>query len=1220
MSSAEAQKKINPSDDKWFNPPRIGYEDMTTMENMTLDGVLANLKDRYVEDLIYTYTSSILVAINPYKRLPIYTPKHVKKYKGVRLGKLPPHVFAIAETAYSQMINMDKNQSVLVSGESGAGKTETTKLILQFLSARTARASPVEKMVLASVPVLEAMGNAKTGRNDNSSRFGKLIKIQFDTDRYICGSIMEHYLLEKSRLCFQAPGERNFHIFYQMTLGFSAEEKAKYFLKEANYYNYINKSGCLTVDGVDESESLQEFRDALKLFDISPELEDKMFRILASVLHLGNVNFKGDDKADWANADSEQQAKNIANLLGIKFEAIKFGLLNKKIKMRNEIIDKPLNAEQCREQADALAKHLYSLLFDWLVSQLNVCTHAEEFKSFIGVLDIFGFELFQKNSLEQFLINYANEKLQQFFNHQIFKLEQRIYEEEQIDWTVIEFVDNQECLDLIEQRRPPGILSILDEECKFPRATDATLLAKLHENFENKHRYYDKPRLSRTLFGVKHFAGLVEYDVGGWRDKNKDEVPEHLIDMLSDSSDMFVAILYGPEDLPVEEKSSRARSSSTAKAPTPKPGTGGASSSSAAAAPASPRSGGAAPASPRGGPGGAAGGAAGAKGASSSTASSKLTVGQQFKTQLQSLMDLLSQTEPYFIRCVKPNPQKVPDKFDQKLIYDQLLYAGMLETIRIRRLGYPIRWNHLDFFKRFRVIVPALAGDLSKSKETATALMVALGVKMPMQAQIGLTKAFLKQELANELEDRRNNALTDVIIKLQIWWRGVQQRAHFVEKRQNSIMVQQWWRYAIACSTFKKKSAGGRKIQDWFRMVKQMKHKKFLAEEKRRKEEAKRKKEEEERKKRIEKYGREKVEAEEAVQRELEQAKNAEEIAKFRALLEAQEAEEAAEEKKKKKKKKKKKLTRTGSILMDRNEILEIPIDIDGRITVGIGWKGGQKQEMDASCLMFRYKEHRDDVYKYKPRSKDGGVTHRGGWAGGLKFISTNEGSDIQQLDVNLNKISSKINTLIFVVTLFTAGATFDSLEDAYVRLIGTRGAKEYCRYTLTSSGNENAKIMCKLYRHGYSGWRIKAIGHPGHGRLYKHMIAKVNPFLDPQPPRRRFKVKVHRGRFDKVKGKIDADGLNTYCQLRFDLDSAKSKIAKKTAQPIWKSTHQLSGHATNIELSVWHKRGISKQICIGRCVIDCKEFMKVAQQWFKFEDEESALCTGELKVSINEV
>mmetsp|Transcript_23950 Transcript_23950/g.40168 ORF Transcript_23950/g.40168 Transcript_23950/m.40168 type:complete len:863 (-) Transcript_23950:420-3008(-) len=859
MSSAEAQKKINPSDDKWFNPPRIGYEDMTTMENMTLDGVLANLKDRYVEDLIYTYTSSILVAINPYKRLPIYTPKHVKKYKGVRLGKLPPHVFAIAETAYSQMINMDKNQSVLVSGESGAGKTETTKLILQFLSARTARASPVEKMVLASVPVLEAMGNAKTGRNDNSSRFGKLIKIQFDTDRYICGSIMEHYLLEKSRLCFQAPGERNFHIFYQMTLGFNAEEKAKYFLKEANYYNFINKSGCLTVDGVDESESLQEFRDALKLFDISPELEDKMFRILASVLHLGNVNFKGDDKADWANADSEQQAKNIANLLGIKFEAIKFGLLNKKIKMRNEIIDKPLNAEQCREQADALAKHLYSLLFDWLVSQLNVCTHAEEFKSFIGVLDIFGFELFQKNSLEQFLINYANEKLQQFFNHQIFKLEQRIYEEEQIDWTVIEFVDNQECLDLIEQRRPPGILSILDEESKFPKATDETFIQKLHGNYEGKHQSYDKPRLARGKFITKHYAGAVEYDVAGWRDKNKDELPEHLVELVRKSSTKFIAILYSPEGKEGE-----------APAETDDKKTAG-----------------------------------------------KQTLGGFFKQQLTDLMTMLHETQPYFIRCIKPNMEKVSEKFDEQLVYNQLLYAGMLETIRIRRLGYPIRWNHLDFFKRFRVIVPALAGDLSKSKETATALMVALGVKMPMQAQIGLTKAFLKQELANELEDRRNVALTDIIKKIQVWWRMMNIRTDYCAKKEKSVVVQKWWRAAHTRKIFKKKLAGTIAVQRWWRMVAARKQYKKLLEKKRKEEEERRIREEKEREERIKKMGKDKVEAEEAAAREVEAQQKEAEMEKLRALASGEismfdepaapppSEEKPPEEEKKKKKKKK---------------------------------------------------------------------------------------------------------------------------------------------------------------------------------------------------------------------------------------------------------------------------------------------------------------------------
>jgi len=1209
MAPKEKKEKKKGKKEPFSLPPKVGYEDMTTMENMTLDGVLENLKDRYEQDLIYTYTSSILVAINPYKILPIYTKQYVRTYKGVRLGKLPPHIFAVAETAYTQMIEMDKNQSLLVSGESGAGKTESTKKILQFLSARTSRESPVEKMVLASVPVLEAMGNAKTGRNDNSSRFGKLIKIQFDDNRYICGSLMETYLLEKSRLIYQSQGERNFHVFYQMAIGMNAEEKARYFLREPEYYNYINKSGCFRVDGVDESESLLEFREALKLFDISPELEDKMFKILASVLHLGNIGFKGkgDEKATFDGPDSIREVDHIANLLGLDLDRFKFSLVHKKIKMRSEIIDKPLNGDQARDQADALAKHLYSCLFDWLVKQLNVCTYAENFKSFIGVLDIFGFELFQKNSLEQFLINYANEKLQQFFNHQIFKLEQKIYEEEQIDWTVIEFKDNQECLDLIEQRRPPGILSILDEECKFPKATDETLITKMHDNFDGKHTYYEKPRLSKGKFSVRHFAGLVEYDVGGWRDKNKDELPEHFVELLADSSDMFVAILYGPEEM-IDDKKKRARSKS--EAPGGKEGEADGAKKKPAASPGPPG---------KAAPGKA--GAGGASGAGSAATQAKLTVGAQFKQQLQSLMDLLSATEPYFVRCVKPNPQKVPDKFDRELIYDQLLYAGMLETIRIRRLGYPIRWTHADFWKRFKVIVPSLAGDLEQAKATCEKLAKALGIQMPKQAQVGKTKFFLKQELANELEDRRNVALTHVIVFVQQWWRMIRLRGHFVETRRSTLLLQQWWRMAHHTGIFKRKRSGAHLIQCWYRMLKAMRERKRLIEKKRREEEERRRKEEEERKKKIAKFGLEKVMAEEALKKAEEEAKDAEEMTRLRAILEGAAAAEAAIEKKKKKKKKKKKADE-GPIQMDRNEILEIPIDIDGKITVGIGWKqksGQGSSEMDASCLMFRYKEHRDDVYKYKPRSNDGAVTHRGGWAGGLKLIQAGA-SDIQQIDVNLNKMSSKTNTLLFIVTLFTPGATFDSLEDAYVRLIGTKSAKEYCRYTLANSGQENAKILCKLYRYGYSGWRIKAIGHPGHGRLYKHMISKVNPFLDPQPPRRKFKVKVHRGKLEKFKGKGDVNLLNTYVHLRFDLDQAKSKICKKTANPTWKSTHQLTGHATNIEISVWHRRGFAKEMYLGRCVIDCKEFMKVAQQWFKFEDEENALCIGELKVSISEV
>lgn len=333
----------------------------------------------------------------------------------------------------------------------------------------------------------------------------------------------------------------------------------------------------------------------------------------------------------------EQHLKWAAELLSLDFAALQFALTHKEIKMRSEVIQKPLTAEQARDQTDAFAKYLYSTLFDWMVNKLNVCTCSESFKLFIGVLDIFGFEKFELNSLEQFLINLANEKLQQFFNHHIFKLEQKIYEEEKIDWTVIEFKDNQECLDLIEKRRPPGVLAILDEETKFPKATDETLIEKMHSNFDKKHEYYDKPRMQKRHFGIKHYAGLVVYDVKDWRDKNKDEVPEHLERIIKNSTNQFLALLYTDTN--------------------------------------------------------------------AGDAANKLTVGAQFKDQLTALMALLTTTEPYFIRCVKPNMLKVADNFDEQLIHDQLLYAGMLETIRIRRMGYPVRYALGDFWKRYKVFI-----------------------------------------------------------------------------------------------------------------------------------------------------------------------------------------------------------------------------------------------------------------------------------------------------------------------------------------------------------------------------------------------------------------------------------------------------------------------------------------------------------------------------------
>jgi len=1202
-SSAPKAAPASDGDEKVIPPAKIGYEDMTKMEDMDLNGVLNNLKDRYKENLVYTYTSSILVAINPFKRLPIYSKAWVKYYKGKRIGILAPHVFAIAEASYNAMVETSVNQAVLVSGESGAGKTETTKLILQFLSARTDRQSNIETMVLESVPVLEAFGNAKTGRNDNSSRFGKFIEIQFDGDHYICGSKITPYLLEKSRIISQSKGERNYHIFYQLTQGASAEEKQSWHLTKATDYKFTNGTGCISIKGVDEAEEYKALKSAMDIFEISREMQNDIFKIVAACLHLGNVEYVANGEGSLPKGEnSKTEIGYAAELLGFETAALEYALMHKKIKMRSEIINKPMNVEQALDQTNALIKYLYSEMFEWLVRKLNECTYTEGSTNWIGVLDIFGFELFEHNSFEQFLINYANEKLQNFFNHHIFKLEQVEYEKEGIDWTAIDFVDNQPTLDLIEQRRPPGILSILDEESKFPKATDETFIQKLHGNYEGKHQSYDKPRLARGKFITKHYAGAVEYDVAGWRDKNKDELPEHLVELVRKSSTKFIAILYSPEGKEGE-----------APAETDDKKTAG-----------------------------------------------KQTLGGFFKQQLTDLMTMLHETQPYFIRCIKPNMEKVSEKFDEQLVYNQLLYAGMLETIRIRRMGYPIRYKHEEFWRRYRVICPEVDVVKGDMKASCARLCVGLGIKSPANFQLGTTKVFLKQEMANELEDRRNVALTDIIKKIQVWWRMMNIRTDYCAKKEKSVVVQKWWRAAHTRKIFKKKLAGTIAVQRWWRMVAARKQYKKLLEKKRKEEEERRIREEKEREERIKKMGKDKVEAEEAAAREVEAQQKEAEMEKLRALASGEismfdepaapppSEEKPPEEEKKKKKKKKEEgdefeRDKRGSIMMKKGMQLEIPINVDGRVTLGLGWKGGQ-WDMDASCLMFRFKQHRDDVYYYKPRSKDGSVVHRGGYAGLIR-INPEEG-DAEQIDINLSKVSAKTNTLIFVVTVFSPEGNFSSVQDAYVRLMDSSTQSEYCRYTLEGGGQETARIMCRLYRYGYSKWRLQAIGEPSEGRLYKHMIPKVEPFLDDMPAKRRFRVRIHRGKLTDIKrmykGEAKSTSLNTFCEIRFDTDKNKTKVIKKDLAPQWRSTAEVKGHSNVLEVNVMHKARFGKDIAarsdfrklafsdslfLGRCLIPLEgDNVQIKEQWFKLEQRDKArgrgqtAVTGEIKLTIQEL
>eukprot|EP01100_Stratorugosa_tubuloviscum_P006890 TRINITY_DN291_c0_g3_i1.p1 TRINITY_DN291_c0_g3~~TRINITY_DN291_c0_g3_i1.p1 ORF type:complete len:1408 (+),score=723.87 TRINITY_DN291_c0_g3_i1:55-4278(+) len=799
--------------------PIIGHEDMTKMDDMNEETLLQNVKIRYETDLIYTFTSAILIAVNPFKFLPVYSQAWVKKYVNKRLGLLSPHIFSIAEAAYSTMSDKQLNVSILISGESGSGKTECTKLILRYLAARMDKTSKVETMLLETNPVLEALGNAKTVRNDNSSRFGKYIEIIFDQNNLICGAKITTYLLEKSRICRQSENERNYHIFYQITQGCTEEDRALYKLKNAEYYSFMNTSGCISIPGVNEEHELKGLRSAWKLFEISKEQQESILRLLSAVLYFGNIKFADVGNGSQIRSEFKEAFDTASEMLSLKPDALLPGVRTRVMFVRGEKMVIELNAEKSRDAIEALAKALYSALFDWTVQKLNDSLFVDKYTSrnFIGVLDIFGFEHFKFNTMEQFLINFANEKLQKFFNHHIFSMEQEEYEREKINWANITFKDNQECLDLIE-KRPVGILAVLDEESKFPKATDETFTSKLHQNFV-RHVNYEKPRIGNKNFKIIHYAGVVEYDTNGWLDKNKDELPEHTLEILRSSPNKFITLIF--TEKPIDPAILEAM-----------------------------------PASKKG----------------EKKGSNKLTLGTQFKISLQSLTDLMQSTDPYFVRCVKPNMAKIPNNFNDEEVQAQLRYAGMLETIRIRRLGYPIRYPYREFYQRYKCLVESRHHSSGEPAERVAG-MLGPGALFGNHAegdtwQKGLTKVFLKQTLANELEDRRSRKLAEILQCVQNWWRMITWRSKFTKFMRSSKELQLWWRCKQARKKWIRERKAATTIQSTWRMVRAVRLRKKMLEEKRRREEEALRKKEEERKRRIAKGEMEAVLREEAEERD----------------------------------------------------------------------------------------------------------------------------------------------------------------------------------------------------------------------------------------------------------------------------------------------------------------------------------------------------------------
>ncbi|XP_062148576.1 myosin-17-like isoform X2 [Alnus glutinosa] len=745
--------KVFPKDTE---APPGGVDDMTKLSYLHEPGVLHNLATRYELNEIYTYTGNILIAVNPFQRLPhLYDTHMMEQYKGAGFGELSPHVFAVADVAYRAMINEGKSNSILVSGESGAGKTETTKMLMRYLAYLGGRSGvegrTVEQQVLESNPVLEAFGNAKTVRNNNSSRFGKFVEIQFDKSGRISGAAVRTYLLERSRVCQISDPERNYHCFYLLCAA-PPEDRERYRLENPKSFHYLNQSTCFELDGVDDAHEYLATRRAMDIVGISEEEQDAIFRVVAAILHLGNIEFAKGKEIDSSVIKDEKSRFHLnvtAELLKCDAKNLEEALIKRAMVTPEEIITRTLDPVAALGSRDAFAKTIYSRLFDWIVDKINISIGQDpNSKSLIGVLDIYGFESFKHNSFEQFCINFTNEKLQQHFNQHVFKMEQEEYTKEEINWSYIEFVDNQDVLDLIE-KKPGGIIALLDEACMFPKSTHETFAQKLYQTFKN-HKRFIKPKLSRTSFTISHYAGEVIYLADLFLDKNKDYVVAEHQDLLTASKCSFVAGLFPP--LPEE----------------------------------------------------------------SSKSSKFSSIGSRFKLQLQSLMETLSSTEPHYIRCVKPNNVLKPAIFESLNVIQQLRCGGVLEAIRISCAGYPTRRTFYEFLHRFGVLAPEVLEGNHDEKVACQMIMDKKGLK---GYQIGKTKVFLRAGQMAELDARRAEVLGNAAKIIQRQSRTYIARKEFVALRKAAIQLQSCLRGILARELFEqlRREAAALTIQKNFR-------------------------------------------------------------------------------------------------------------------------------------------------------------------------------------------------------------------------------------------------------------------------------------------------------------------------------------------------------------------------------------------------------------------
>ncbi|XP_077071851.1 unconventional myosin-Ib isoform X2 [Siphateles boraxobius] len=763
----------------------IGVGDMVLLEPLSEDTFIENLKKRFDHNEIYTYIGSVVISMNPYKSLPIYTAEKVEEYRNRNFYELSPHIYALADEAYRSLRDQDKDQCILITGESGAGKTEASKFVMSYVAAVCGKGQEVNKVkeqLLQSNPVLEAFGNAKTVRNDNSSRFGKYMDIEFDFKGDPIGGVISNYLLEKSRVVKQTRGERNFHIFYQLLSGASDDLLKKLKLdRDFSKYNYLSLDSA-TVNGLDDAASFRTVRNAMQIVGFMEDEVQSILELVAAVLKLGNIEFKPESRVnefDESRVKDKNDLKEMCELLGIEQFVLERAFSFRTVEAKMEKVSTTLNVAQAYYARDALAKNLYSRLFSWLVNRINESIKAQtkKPKKVMGVLDIYGFEIFEDNSFEQFIINYCNEKLQQIFIELTLREEQEEYVREGIEWTNIEYFNNAIICDLIENNKT-GILAMLDEECLRPgTVTDETFLDKLntvcaeHQHFESRQsknsKFLTDHSLPHNCFRIQHYAGKVLYRAEGFVDKNNDLLYRDLSQAMYKANHSLMKLLF-PEGNPAKVNLKRPP-----------------------------------------------------------------TAGFQFKASVGTLMKNLLTKNPNYIRCIKPNDKKAAHIFTDSLVCHQVRYLGLMENVRVRRAGYAFRQAYESCLERYKMLCkqtwPQWKGP---AREGVKVLLTSLQLHAEEFAY-GRSKIFIRNpRTLFFLEEKRRQCLEDLAALIQKIYRGWKCRTHFLLMKKSQVVVSAWYRRFAQQKKYQNIRCSALVVQSFIRgwkarkLLRELKHKK----------------------------------------------------------------------------------------------------------------------------------------------------------------------------------------------------------------------------------------------------------------------------------------------------------------------------------------------------------------------------------------------------------